>query len=112
MATKPRTHLDTSHHQRRRDRRLSDPAFKEAYERSREEIRQIDEVIRSLDGLREEAGMSKAELARLIGKEPASVRRLFTASKNPELKTVAAIATALHARVEIVPMEPKTGSTR
>ena len=33
------------------------------------------------------AGMSKAELARAIGKEPSSIRRFFTADVNPELKT-------------------------
>ena len=51
--------------------------------------------------MRERAGLSKADLARAIGKEPSSVRRLFTADVNPELKTVAAIADALGARVEI-----------
>jgi len=44
-----------------------------------------------------------AELARLIGKNPAALRRLFTAEVNPELKTVAALASALNAEVQIVP---------
>ena len=55
-----------------------------------------------LDHLREEVGMSKAELARAVGKEPSSIRRFFTADVNPELKTVAAIADALGAKVEVV----------
>ena len=42
--------------------------------------------------------MTKAELAREIGKNPASVRRLYAASANPELRTVVAIADALDAR--------------
>lgn len=46
--------------------------------------------------------MSKAELARAVGKEPSSIRRFFTANVNPELKTVAAVADALGARVEVV----------
>ena len=46
--------------------------------------------------------MSKAELARAIGKEPSSIRRFFTADVNPELKTVAAVADVLGARVEVV----------
>ena len=46
--------------------------------------------------------MSKAELARAIGKEPSSIRRFFTANVNPELKTVAAVADVLGARVEVV----------
>lgn len=45
--------------------------------------------------------MTKAELARLIGRNPSTVRRLFTAEVNPELKTVAAIAAALGARLEV-----------
>lgn len=47
--------------------------------------------------------MTKAELARLIGRNPSTVRRLFTAEVNPELKTVAAIASVLGARLEVTP---------
>ncbi len=95
--------LDTTYHDRRLTRRLEeDSEFRVEFERQRREIAQIDAVVRQLDELREQAGMSKAELARAIGKEPSSIRRLFTADVNPELKTVAAIADALGARVEIV----------
>ncbi len=58
--------------------------------------------MQQLDGLREASGYSKAELARLIGRNPSTVRRLFTAEVNPELRTVAAIAAALGAKIEIV----------
>jgi transcriptional regulator with XRE-family HTH domain len=58
--------------------------------------------MQQLDLLREEAGVSKADLARQIGKHPAAVRRLFTAQANPALRTVAAIATALDAEIRIV----------
>jgi ribosome-binding protein aMBF1 (putative translation factor) len=95
--------LDTGHYQRRRTRELQDPAFREAYEQAREEIAQVDAVMRQLDALREASGVSKAELARLIGRNPSTVRRLFTAEVNPELKTVAAIASVLGARLEITP---------
>ena len=95
--------LDTTYHDRRLARRLDeDPEFRAEFERQRREIAQIDAVVRQLDELREEAGMSKAELARAIGKEPSSVRRFFTADVNPELKTVAALADVLGARVEVV----------
>jgi ribosome-binding protein aMBF1 (putative translation factor) len=95
--------LDTTHHDRRQARRLKeDPEFRAEFERQRREIAQIDAVVRQLDELREEAGMSKAELARAIGKEPSSIRRFFTADVNPELKTVAAVADVLGARVEVV----------
>ena len=94
--------LDTSYHKRRLEKRLKDPEFRAEYERSRREIRQIDEVIQQLDLLREEAGVSKAELARQVGKHPAAIRRLFTADANPELRTVAAIADALGAEIRVV----------
>jgi ribosome-binding protein aMBF1 (putative translation factor) len=93
--------LDTSHYQRRRARELRDPAFKAEYLRARAEIAQVDEVMQQLDSLREASGVSKAELARLIGRNPSTVRRLFTAEVNPELKTIAAIASALGARLEV-----------
>ena len=76
--------------------------FRAEYERASAEIAQIDAVLRTLDHLREKAGMSKAEIARRIGQNPASVRRLFTAQVNPELKTIAALAYALNAEVRIV----------
>ena len=46
----------------------------------------MDAVIRMFDELRIEAGKSKAQLAREIDKNPASIRRLFTSEANPELK--------------------------
>jgi DNA-binding XRE family transcriptional regulator len=67
------------------------------------EIDQVDSVIRQLDHLREEAGLTKAELARHIGRDPSSIRRLFTAQANPELMLVASIAENLGADVRIVP---------
>lgn len=104
-----RTKLDTTYYDRQLARRLEeDPEFRLEFERQRREIAQIDSVVRQLDELREQAGMSKAELARAIGKEPSSVRRFFTADVNPELKTVAAVADVLGAEVKIV----ATGQTR
>ena len=98
--------LDTTFHDRRQARRLKeDPEFRAELERQRREIAQVDAVVRKLDELREGVGMSKAELARAIGKEPSSIRRFFTAHVNPELKTVAALASALGARVEVVPVD-------
>lgn len=97
-----KTKLDTTYHDRRLARRLKgDPEFRAEFERQQREIAQIDSIVRQLDELREQAGMSKAELARAIGKEPSSIRRFFTADVNPELKTVAAIADVLGAEVKI-----------
>jgi ribosome-binding protein aMBF1 (putative translation factor) len=97
------TKLDTTYHDRQLARRLEkDPEFRAEFERQRREIAQIDSVVRQLDELREQAGMSKAELARAIGKEPSSIRRFFTADVNPELRTVAALADVLGAEVKVV----------
>lgn len=96
--------MNTKHHDRRLARRLEeDPEFRTEFERQHRQIAQIDDVVRQLDELREKAGMSKAALARAIGKEPSSIRRFFTADVNPELKTVAAIADVLDAKVEVIP---------
>jgi len=95
--------LDTSYHERRREAGLKDPTFRREYELARAQIDQVDAVIRQLDELRAESGMSKAELARIVGKNPAALRRLFSAEVNPELKTVAALAVALGAEIRIVP---------
>ena len=95
--------LDTSYHKRSMAARMDDPEFRAEYERARREIDQVDSVIRQLDGLREAAGLSKAELARHIGRDPSSIRRLFTAESNPELLLVASIAEDLDAEVRIVP---------
>jgi len=92
----------TSYYERRRSEEMADPDFRIEYERTRAEIAQVDEIIRQLDTLRIASGYSKAELARLIGKNPSTVRRLFTAEVNPELKTIAALASVLGARLEIV----------
>ena len=98
--------LDTNYHKRRLAERMQDPEFRREYEAARRQIDQVDAVMRALDHLRIEAGIPKAELARRIGKNPAAVRRLFSAEANPELGTVAAIAAALDAEIRIIPNKP------
>src|SRR5437588_7532612 len=85
--------LDVSVHERRRDRRMQDPEYRAAYERAAREIAQTDAVIRQLDALRVDLGISKAELARRVNRNASSVRRLFTASQvRPELPLIVALA--------------------
>lgn len=97
-------HLDTGHHDRRLQRRLREsPEFRAEFERQQREIGAIDALINTLDGLRAERNLSKAALAREIGKNEASIRRLLTAPVNPELRTVVAMANALDADIRIVP---------
>jgi transcriptional regulator with XRE-family HTH domain len=105
--------LDASLHERRRAQRLRDPEYRAAYERARREIEQTDQVIRQLDTLRVELGISKAELARRIGRNASSIRRLFTTgTARPELPLVAAIADAVGAEVKVVPKDTPNQPSR
>jgi DNA-binding XRE family transcriptional regulator len=105
--------LDTSYYDKRRQSWLADEETRTEYERARHEIEQIDAVICSLDELRVDAGMSKAELARRVGRNPASIRRLLTAEQaRPELPLIISIANALDASVEIKPRSRKPCSKR
>lgn len=104
--------VDTGYYERRRARELQDPTFQQEYQRARAEIAQVDTVMRQLDALREASGVSKAELARLIGTNPSTVRRLFTSEVNPELKTIAAMASALGARIEVTSEKLPTPRSR
>jgi ribosome-binding protein aMBF1 (putative translation factor) len=100
--------LDVSVHERRRERRMQDPQYREAYERAGREVAQTDAVIRQLDSLRLDLGISKAELARRVNRNASSVRRLFTASQvRPELPLIAALADALGAELRVVPRTPR-----
>lgn len=97
------TTLDTSYHARYLSENLQDAEFRREYESAQKQIAQVDAVVRTLDNLRIQTGLSKAELARRIGKHPAAIRRLFSAEANPELSTIAALAIALDAEIRIVP---------
>jgi len=99
---------DTSFHDRLLAEKLTDPEFKGEFERERREIEAIDALVGALDGLRSRRGMTKAELARQIGKNPASVRRILTAPGNPEMRTIVAMAQALGAEVQIVPRDTRS----
>lgn len=104
---------DVGYHDRRLARRLQeDSEFRAEFERQRREIAAIDAIVNRLDALREEHRMSKAELARMIDKNPAAIRRLLTASGNPELRTVVAMAQALGAEVKIVPKPSRARRTK
>src|SRR6266496_5873557 len=100
--------LDVGLHGRRRERRMHDAEYRAAYERAAREIAQTDAVIRQLDALRVDLGISKAELARRVNRNASSVRRLFTASQvRPELPLIVALADALGAEVRVVPRTPQ-----
>lgn len=83
---------------------MEDAEFAREYESARREIDAVDAFVRALDARREEAGMTKAELAKQVGMKPEVVRRLFTASEpNPTLDTVVRLAAALDCRLGLEP---------
>ena len=87
-------------------RDLKDPQFLREYVAQSIRIATIDRIVNELDEARDAAGLSKAELARAINSEPATVRRLFSAGHvNPTLGTLAEVAAALGMRVVLEPLE-------
>jgi len=87
-------------------RDLKDPQFLREYVAQSIRIATIDRIVNELDEAREAAGLSKAELARAINSEPATVRRLFSAGHvNPTLGTLAGVAAALGMRVVLEPLD-------
>jgi transcriptional regulator with XRE-family HTH domain len=86
-------------------RDLEDPGFLREYVVESMRIATLDAVVNALDEAREAAGLSKAELARAIQIEPATIRRLFASDKsNPTLGTLAEVAAALGMRITIEPL--------
>jgi DNA-binding phage protein len=86
-------------------RDLEDPIFLREYITESVRIATTDAIINALDDARESAGLSKAEVARTIGAEPATIRRLFSStSANPTLGTLAEVAAALGLRISIEPL--------
>jgi len=86
-------------------RDLEDPEFLRDYIVESVRISTIDRVVNALDEAREAAGLSKADVARAISAEPASIRRLFTgAHGNPTLSTVSEVAAALGLRITVEPL--------
>ncbi len=87
------------------NRDLQDPQFLREYVVESMRISTIDSVVNAIDDAREAAGLSKAELARAIQKEPATIRRLLSSeSSNPTLGTLAEVAAALGLRITVEPM--------
>ena len=61
-------------------------------------------LLKELDDARRRAGLSKTELARLAGTQPASVRRLFSGNgHNPQISTLTALADVLGHEIRVMP---------
>lgn len=86
-------------------RDLEDPEFLREFIAESVRVATVDRIVNSLDEARQDAGLTKADLARAVGAEPASVRRFFTgAHGNPNLGTVSELAAALGLRITLEPL--------
>ncbi len=105
MARRPKTGFDTY-----LQRQMKDPAFARAYESARSEIDSVDAFVRALDARREQTGLTKSHLAKLVGMKPEVVRRLFTSSEpNPTLDTVIRLVVALDCKLGLEPRRAGRG---
>jgi DNA-binding phage protein len=93
-------------------RQLADPGFRDGYERAGAAIRSSVELTRALDVLREQLGMSKAEVARRMGRKPEAVSRLLRSdSSNPTLETLVELIAALDLQLELrIARRPRNAS--
>lgn len=71
-------------------------------------ISTLDSLINQLDEARSKGGISKAEVARRLGSEPANIRRLFSrGNDNPTLSTLTEVAATLGMRISLEPLPEK-----
>lgn len=91
-----------------RDRDMQIPEYRLASVIARRRVATVVHVLRTLDEAREERGLSKAAIGRMLDMTDSGVRRLFTsAGANPTLETLADLATALGYRVRLEPLSPE-----
>lgn len=89
-------------------RDLEDPDFRTEYVAESIRIATIDSVVNALDDARVAEGLSKADIARALHTEPATIRRLFSSgSANPTMGTVAEVAAVMGLRITVEPL-PKS----
>lgn len=94
-------------------RRLEDAEYADAYRTARDNIDRVDALVRSIEGRRQELGLTKAELARRAGLKPEAVRRLLSATQpNPTLATLLSIAKALDSSLALMPSRAMRGAQR
>lgn len=71
-------------------------------------ISTFDSLVNQLDDARYKSGITKAEVARKLGSEPANIRRFFSrGTDNPTLSTLTEVATALGMRISLEPLSEK-----
>lgn len=91
------------------DRERGDREFDREFVLHSITIATSDRVINELDDARMAQGLTKAELARAIGADPAVVRRLFASRGNPTMATVSQLASALGLQVTLARIPANAG---
>lgn len=87
---------------------LKDETYRRQFVFGKHRVQTIDRLINGLEDARDDAGLTKADLARRTGMSDAVVRRLLTASGgNPTLNTLSLLATALGYRITLEPLSPE-----
>ncbi len=103
MFTEAETTMSTIYEQYR-NKRLADPDFRSHYEQHRAEIDAVDRIVADIEARRVELGLTKADLARLVGRRPEAIRRLLSGNiVNPTLTTVSEMATVLGMEIVVKP---------
>ena len=83
---------------------LEDPEAREEYERTRRSVTELRRILQTVESERQQAGLSKADLARRVGVEPAAIRRLLTSeTSNPTFRTMLGIFDALGLQLTLTP---------
>lgn len=80
---------------------------REAFARESAQIQTVDRIINALNDAIVESGLSKAELARRLHTDPASLRRLLTSSQNPTIRTLVPVAAELGLEITVVPTKKR-----
>lgn len=84
---------------------LKEPEFLRDFIVESIRIRAIDNLMNQLELAREQAGITKAEIARSINARPEAIRRLLSnKSSNPTLGTLAEVAAVLGFEVSLTPL--------
>jgi len=84
-------------------RRTESTAFARGYDRASHEIQQANDFMDAIAEHLESKGLSKADLARLVDKNPSAVRKLFLGGANPTLDTALRVAAALDLEITVQP---------
>jgi DNA-binding phage protein len=86
-----------------------EPDFESQFQAELSAIRIVDQLVNELDGVRQDAGLSKQDLAMRLQMNPAQVRRLFTKTgQNPTLKTFILVAQSMGLELALVKASAKS----